>query len=310
MTHQNNILLNKISGESIIETIPIISNNIEHDKFLILDTSGNLKWQSLLSDSIHRNIDKNGDIRIEYSASLEHFGMYNIDNRIGIGRAPLKNYQLDIMAPKDCHSTALHIGDGVYGFSMGNGTTNGFVPEIIGIGSDSNDPGLYLLGKTSSYIASDIPLIIIDGRNNDNTPLQNRPIVGITNGNYNNYNFVVDYDGKVGLNKKPEIYNLEINGIALCDELKISVDGYEKSNKDIDSSKILELTPSVYTKIGNNRPHYGFDVDNMKSLYPEIVGHNKKREPIDISYIELIPILVDIIQHQHARISELEDKIM
>jgi hypothetical protein len=108
--------------------------------------------------------------------------------------------------------TAFHVGDGKYGFSMGNGTAQGFIPEIIGLGSDENDAGLYFIGKAGNNKASNIPLIVMDGRNASHQQLTNRPIFGVTNGTYDNYKFLIDQKGRVGIGKKPEIYKMEVEG--------------------------------------------------------------------------------------------------
>lgn len=196
-----NLLLNRLSpGPSISEFVPDVELSSE-DKSLSWDSSGNIRWkaqatpQSLLS----------------FIADVQevHFDQ----TRIGIGRKPLHSYKIDLSVPVNTRMTAFHVGDGTFGFSLGNGTTQGFVPEIVGMGSDEEDAGLYLLGKTSSSLPSNVPLIVLDGRNIDNTPLKNRPILGITNGDYFNYKVIVDNEGNVGIGRTPEIYKLEVDGI-------------------------------------------------------------------------------------------------
>ena len=95
---------------------------------------------------------------------------------------------------------------------MGNGTNNGFLPEIIGMGYDEQDAGLYILGRAGNRKASDIPLIILDGRNSEDSYLTNRPVLGITSAKYDSYHLIVDHDGKIGIGKKPEIYKVEVDG--------------------------------------------------------------------------------------------------
>lgn len=113
--------------------------------------------------------------------------------RMGFGRKPLLTYKVDLKTEENKLETVLHIGDGKHGFSMGNGTSEGFIPEIIGMGADHDDAGLYFLGKTTDERESDIPLVVIGGF----SPKGNRPILGVTAGNYNDYKFKIDNDGTV-----------------------------------------------------------------------------------------------------------------
>ena len=138
--------------------------------------------------------------------------VYFRDGQIGIGGLPIHTYKVDIRVPENTRTTALHIGDGVYGFSMGNATTEGFLPQIVGIGSDADDAGFYILGKASLDTSSKIPAIIFDGRNLDDSPLDYRPILGISSGSYSDYKFLIDAHGRVGIGKIPEIYKLEVDG--------------------------------------------------------------------------------------------------
>lgn len=137
--------------------------------------------------------------QFSYEAIVERNShiFYSDNHRVGLGRFPLFNYQLDIAIPKDTLMTAVHIGDGSYGFSMGNGTTSGFIPEIIGVGSDQNDAGLYFVGIAGNNQPSNIPLVIVDGRSTYNTSLSNRPIFGITSAKYTEYKLLVDQEGNL-----------------------------------------------------------------------------------------------------------------
>jgi hypothetical protein len=139
------------------------------------------------------------------------------EGRIGIGRAPLHKYRIDLAIPKNDTVTAFHIGDGTYGFSMGNGTKQGFIPEIIGVGSDETDTGLYLVGIAGNDVSSGVPLILFDGRSTYNTPLTNRPIFGVTSGNYNEYVLLVDEKGNIDIRGDISVNDVKINGLSLID---------------------------------------------------------------------------------------------
>jgi len=235
----------------------IDDNNIS----IINDISnGNLLLRGLKnSNNINLSIDKLGSICIDASVDtrviinnkLKGTNIYYNDDRIGIGRAPMHMYKFDVEVPENMLMTAFHIGDGTYGFSMGNGTSNGFLPEIIGMGSDENDAGLYFLGRAGNNLSSNIPLIIIDGRNRSNNFLTNRPIFGVTSANYNEYELIINHNGNVGIGKFPEIYKLEVNGtiyakdflldssISMNDIINIIIE--QKQEIDILKNKITVL---------------------------------------------------------------------
>jgi len=196
-----NIILNKIDGSSFREISPILPEFIEFPLILCLDSNGKLYWNNRV---------KENSVEI-YSSHFNPEFFYK-EGRIGLGREPLFNYKFDLAVSENTLSTAFHIGDGRYGFSMGNGTEIGFLPEIIGMGSSEEDAGLYFIGRAGNSIPSDIPLIIIDGRNSADEELINRPILGITSANYKKYKVLIDQKGNVGIGKKPEIYKMEVDG--------------------------------------------------------------------------------------------------
>ena len=214
------------------EIYPIIIENSPDPHLLVLNKNKDLEWQSLIGkNDIKLYVDEfsnlvidcsfNGNLdTLDSSGRIKNTEIYNQSSRVGIGRKPLLNYKFDISIPKNNLQTAFHVGDGSYGFSMGNGTFDGFIPEIIGMGSDENDTGLYLIGKSGNDVSSNIPLIIIDGRNSKNSYLENRPILGITSFNYNDYKLVIDQYGRVGIGKFPEIYKLEIEGTVYAKDFK------------------------------------------------------------------------------------------
>lgn len=147
--------------------------------------------------------------------------VYYDKNRIGIGRLPLHNYIVDIAIPHNNIATGLHIGDGNYGFSLGNGTSNGFIPMIIGMGSDEYDQGLYFLARSGNKEASDSPLIVFDARTRDDIPIDNRPLLGI--GTYlSGYHLLVNNNGNIhtkhqiidkSLRHKGENYSINIDNL-------------------------------------------------------------------------------------------------
>lgn len=234
------LLLNTINydvcGNFVVsEHNPECTNPYKDIKFL---TFGNdIQWASILeSNTISISEKENGDISIDVSLNdpFEHTNLFFKDNKIGVGRDPLYSYKVDIGLSENKRSTGLHIGTGVFGLSIGNATDDGFLPQIIGMGSDKDDAGLYVLGKVSEDELSEIPAIIFDGRRFDNTPLINRPIFGITSGSYNNFKFIIDQKGNIGIGKIPDIYKLEVEGDIRATNIIIE-----------DSSEILDLKKEI-----------------------------------------------------------------
>jgi len=226
-----NILLYQINSEgtdvSFKETIPIFDSSLFPQKILSIDSSGNIFWLNFPAFPETPQIVQIPEIpeipefHVIEDDRIRETEIYYYNGRVGISRLPLLNYKFDIAVPQDTLMTAFHVGDGKHGFSMGNGTTQGFIPEIIGMGSDENDAGLYLLGKGGNNLPSSIPLIIIDGRNAAHEKLSNRPILGITSGDYLSYKLIVDHEGRVGVGKIPEIYKMEVVGAVQADDFII-----------------------------------------------------------------------------------------
>ena len=203
------ILLNQFIDEYLKRTIP--STNGNQLSFLSLTLDKNLEWVP--------------------NTILSNNGIFPDSGRLGIGRKPLFSYQVDIAVPKDTLMTALHIGDGSFGFSLGNGTANGFIPEIIGVGSDQNDPGLYFLGIAGNNINSEVPLLIFDGRNVEKETLINRPVLGVKSGD-KDYYLLIDSSGN--LNIKGDLILQNVSLLNIINELKKEI--------EILKTKINELT--------------------------------------------------------------------
>ncbi len=228
-----NIILNQllIKGKTIqIKEVSPFLNGIP-PFVLCLNENMDLCWNSFpiykieAGKGIDISINSLGIIKIEASINFPPLQSSFIENnkikdteiywdngQMGIGRHPLLSYHLDIAVSENLVSTAFHIGDGISGFSMGNGTNEGFLPEIIGMGKDEHDAGLYLLGRAGNNVSSNIPLIVIDGRSNSDTKILNRPIFGITSAKYDDYKMIINHNGDIGIGKIPQIYKLEVNG--------------------------------------------------------------------------------------------------
>lgn len=210
--NNKNIILNQIildnSSLSFKEVIPKYYSS-DVNQFLSIDHKGDIFW-----------IEIDNSLNVIVNNKIKDTNIYYADGRIGVNRYPLFNYGVDIATPKNKVITALHIGDGSFGFSMGNGTNHGFVPEIIGIGSDEYDAGLYFVGIAGNDEGSNIPLIIIDGRNTYNEKLTNRPIFGVTSANYDDYSFLIDSSNNLKVKGNVSATDIMLNNISLIKIIK------------------------------------------------------------------------------------------
>jgi len=218
----HNILFHQIqidsAGKRIVEISPDYFGL--ETKHLSIDVEGSLHWDT------PNPLDLKGRLR--------NTNLYFKDSNIGVGRSPNFNAKFDLEANVDQLETIIHIGDGSYGFSMGNGTSKGFIPEIIGMGADENDAGLYFMGKTKSDVSSNIPLVIVGGL----SPKGNRPILGITSSKYDEYEFLVDQQGMVHVN------DIKINGsITFKETLQIIQDQQQTINELVD--RVNEISKNI-----------------------------------------------------------------
>jgi hypothetical protein len=211
INNDHNILLNQIivdnSSFSFKEVVPLYqyTDNIQ----VLTRYDSSILWVPI---DLSLNIILNN--------RLKNTDIYYADGRVGFGRFPLFNYKVDIAVPKNKIITALHIGDGSFGFSMGNGTSLGFVPEIVGIGSDENDAGLYFVGMAGNNVSSNVPIVILDSRSVYNDKLINRPIFGITSANYREYSILVDALDNLNVKGNISATDVMLNNISLTKIIK------------------------------------------------------------------------------------------
>lgn len=226
-----NIILHQIlyeENKSIKEFIPTLIDS-SYNQFLTI-FNNKITWEqfhlkegnniSITNNNGLITIDASLDNNIIINNKLKDTNLFYDNGRFGLGRPPLYKYKFDIAVSENTLMTAFHIGDGTFGFSLGNGTNQGFIPEIIGMGSDENDAGLYLIGRAGNNIESDIPLIIIDGRNNKGDYLKNRPILGITSADYNKYKFLINNDGFVEIDGKIKALDFILDSSISLNDLK------------------------------------------------------------------------------------------
>lgn len=193
-----------------------VSINI-NDVLNLFEESENIKLEHTENNKL-KILSTNESSFINKYGKIQNTELYYKNGRLGVGRKPLYNYKLDIDIPVNKSVSGIHAGDGTYGFSLGNGTDNGFIPQILGMSAQKDDAGLYLVGRAGKPDASNIPLIVLDGRNNKDGKLSNRPILGVTSSEYDSYNLLLDHLGRLGINKVPRLYNAEIAGKIQADD--------------------------------------------------------------------------------------------
>ena len=242
-----NLILNQITKDgsdnfNIVELVPLFSNEENDVKFL--SHNDNIGWTSLIgSSNIIISNSSTGDIQIDCSIQnpLDDTPFLFRDGQVGLNRYPLHDYRFDISVPVNTRTTALHIGDGIFGISIGNATDSGFLPQIIGVGSDDDDSGLYFIGKVIEGENTDIPAIILDARNVNNGCVINRPILGISSGSYSDFKFLISSTGNVGIGNIPGIYKLNVDGNIKANNIII-----EDSSTDINlKNEILILRERI-----------------------------------------------------------------
>lgn len=208
-----NILLNQIIVDSSFfsfkELIPPFQQDNKFPQYLSIDDHSNICWLSI-----------DYSLNILVNNRFQNTNIYYADGRVGLGRNPLFNYKVDIAVPKNTLMTAFHVGDGSYGFSMGNGTNDGFLPEIIGLSSKESDAGLYFVGIAGNNEKSDIPLIVIDGRSFYGDRLVNRPIFGVTSADYYDYDLLLNASGDLNVKGNINVYDIILNNISLIKIIK------------------------------------------------------------------------------------------
>lgn len=245
MLNQNhNIIFNRIlkndSSFYFIEDSPILPDeNINFPLHLCMNSEGKLFWSP---EQIHEQI-REPIVSFKTPTPNLFKGLFYKDGRIGVGREPLYTYKFDIAVSENSISTAFHIGDGRFGFSMGNGTNDGFLPEIIGMGASEEDAGLYLIGRAGNSLSSNIPLIVIDGRNSADEELKNRPILGITSADYRNYKLIIDQKGNMEVDGKISAEDFIIKGISLADIIREYKEEIEQLKNKIGSLPEIPKTP-------------------------------------------------------------------
>lgn len=73
-----------------------------------------------------------------------------------------------------------------------------------------------------------------------------------------------------------------------------------------DAMEINSMTPGMIGDLETMQDHYGFNINEFRLVYPELVNYDTNNQPY-INYTELIPILVQSIKELTIRVNQLEN---
>jgi hypothetical protein len=149
--------------------------------------------------------------------------------------------------------------------------------------------------------------------------------------NYGNYFLFIRDDGGVGIgNNGSSTYRLKVSGKAISSGWYIFSDEKLKLNFKpiVGYNKLLQLETYTYKYKTNNKEitkemleqkkdtavtydenvHFGFKADEVEKLFPDLVVVDENGIK-SVNYIEMIPLLLEIIKQQDTKIKVLEEKI-
>jgi hypothetical protein len=104
---------------------------------------------------------------------------------------------------------------------------------------------------------------------------------------------VVDANGQLGVTLSSARYKRDIETMASR------------------SDGLLQLRPVtfVYKDDGAAAPHYGLIAEEVATVYPELVTRTATGEVQTVKYHELIPMLLNELQHEHHEVTILRQEL-
>lgn len=122
------------------------------------------------------------------------------------------------------------------------------------------------------------------------------------------YDDILYSSNKVSYDSANHIFN--VNGKITANQIRNNSDVRLKTNiKQIENSLdiVKQLNGKVYRLKASNDIQYGFIAQEMERVIPQIV--NVENGLLNISYIELIPFLVESIKHLDSKIETISEKL-
>lgn len=121
-------------------------------------------------------------------------------------------------------------------------------------------------------------------------------IVGVTTGNDDAVNVVIDSNGQLGTISSSRRYKEDI------------------TNMSDASAKLLELRPVSFRykkpyRSGEKPIQYGLIAEEVAEILPELVVFNHEGQPETVKYQDLAPMLLNEFQKEHRRVIELQKQV-
>src|SRR5262249_53130212 len=118
-------------------------------------------------------------------------------------------------------------------------------------------------------------------------------IAGISTAGVSGTAVVVDANGQLGITLSSVRYKQDIETMA---------------NR---SEGLLKLRPVtfVYKDDTTTAPHYGLIAEEVATVYPELVTRTASGEVQTVKYHELIPMLLNELQHEHQNVATLKQEL-
>jgi len=72
------------------------------------------------------------------------------------------------------------------------------------------------------------------------------------------------------------------------------------------SEGLLKLRPVTFAYKDEVRwaTHYGLIAEEVAAVYPELVTHTATGEALSVKYLELVPMLLNELQHEHQALRQ------
>ncbi len=260
------------------------------------------------SQSLNNNLFGSNNIAIGYQAGFFETGSNKlyIESSNGDANSALiyGDFQTNFLrfnADVEVNTGSLNVDGGTF-----------FVDEVnnrVGIGTESPSTKLQIVGGTDAKLFNNTGYIVSGPEDGLNIVIDNNEILARNNGSTSNL-FLQKEGGDViaGADIRA-LGNVYASGVMLTSDRRLKRD---ISNLSYGLKEILQLEPKSYFFI-NSKQEYksiGLIAQEVQPIIKEIVHTRDDYEKsLSINYIELIPILINAVKEQDAKIQELEKQL-